>query len=253
MKLLLLSDIHGLRSSMEWIHGEAWAGGYDLIAIAGDLIDAFAKETVSEQALRAGKWIEDLAASGTPLAFCSGNHDTDQAPTAKMVYGPDWLKRLHRKNLLTDSHHDWVKDALLVTCCPYNYYFQEVDSWTEDLLLAGEEMRAAKKAEAPWLVLHHDPPHIFSMISCEKLGASESLSQWLNIFRPDFVLNGHFHHAPYRSGFANKIQETWCLNPGLMEDAPEPNRIILDLDRREAEWIFFDSDMCKRREVQVLT
>ena len=103
MKILFLSDIHGIRSSMEWIHGEARTGVYDLIAIAGAFIDAFGTESISEQAVRGGKWIEDLSASGTPLALCSGNHDADQVPTATMVYGPDWLRRLHREGLLTDT------------------------------------------------------------------------------------------------------------------------------------------------------
>ena len=47
MKVLLTADLHSNRRWFRWLENEA--GNYDLIAIAGDLLDAFSAIPMTEQ------------------------------------------------------------------------------------------------------------------------------------------------------------------------------------------------------------
>jgi uncharacterized protein len=72
MKLLLTADLHFRIDWFRWLIEQA--PRYDLVCIAGDLLDMFEVESTKEQAREVGRLIRELA-DIVPVAVCSGNHD----------------------------------------------------------------------------------------------------------------------------------------------------------------------------------
>ena len=102
MKLLLTADLHYRLHWFRWLIEQA--PSYDLVCIAGDLLDMFKSETRSEQAREITRLIRKLA-DLVPVTLCSGNHDNagrlvshDRA----VVYG--WLiERGTHQNIIADG------------------------------------------------------------------------------------------------------------------------------------------------------
>ena len=72
MKLLLTADLHYHLHWFRWLIEEA--PNFDLVCIAGDLLDMFKSEATIEQAREITRVIRELA-DIVPVALCSGNHD----------------------------------------------------------------------------------------------------------------------------------------------------------------------------------
>jgi len=58
---------------------------------------------------------------------------------------------------------------------------------------------------------------------------------------PDFVVSGHLHNQPYVGSFADRLDGTWCFNPGHPEQGMAmqsgiPNHIALGVAARTATW-----------------
>jgi predicted MPP superfamily phosphohydrolase len=127
MKLLLTAD---LRFRLHWFH---WlieqAPGFDLVCIAGDLLDMFKSETRMEQAREITRLVRQLA-DLVPVAVCSGNHDNagrlvshDRAS----VY--EWFIELGRHpNFISDASTRKLEN-LIVTAIPYHCSRQEKSIW----------------------------------------------------------------------------------------------------------------------------
>jgi Icc-related predicted phosphoesterase len=72
MKLLLTADLHFRPHWFRWLIEQA--PDFDLVCIAGDLLDMFKSETPVEQAREVRTLIRELA-DLVPVAVCSGDHD----------------------------------------------------------------------------------------------------------------------------------------------------------------------------------
>jgi Icc-related predicted phosphoesterase len=72
MKILITADLHYREHWFLWLLTRA--KDYDLICIAGDLLDMFSYEPRIVQASEVSRWIRELAKL-THVAICSGNHD----------------------------------------------------------------------------------------------------------------------------------------------------------------------------------
>jgi predicted MPP superfamily phosphohydrolase len=127
MKLLLTADLHFRLHWFRWLIDQT--PGFDLICIAGDLLDIFRSETRVEQAREIRILVKELA-DIVPVAFCSGNHDNagrlvlhDRAS----VY--EWFIDLgtHR-NIITDGSTRKLEN-LIVTTIPYHCSQQEKSIW----------------------------------------------------------------------------------------------------------------------------
>jgi predicted MPP superfamily phosphohydrolase len=114
MKILFAADLH-FRS--RWFHCLLDQGvNFDLICIAGDLLDMFKGAPRMEQAREVSRWIRELS-KVTWVAVCSGNHDNagrqisaDRAP----VY--EWLVALGREpKIITDGATQVVNDLIVTT------------------------------------------------------------------------------------------------------------------------------------------
>src|ERR1700756_4129762 len=96
MKILLTADLHYREEWFRWLSTRA--GDYDLICIAGDLLDMFFREPRMVQAMEGSRWIRELAKI-TRVAICPGRQiSADRAP----VY--EWLVALGKEpNIITDG------------------------------------------------------------------------------------------------------------------------------------------------------
>ncbi len=129
MKILITADLHYQEHWFRWLLDRA--ADYDLICIAGDLLDMFSREPRIVQAREVGRWIRELV-KVTRVAICSGNHDdagrqisADRAP----VY--EWLVALGKEpNIITDGVTQVVND-LIVTTVPYHCSKEQKSVWLD--------------------------------------------------------------------------------------------------------------------------
>jgi hypothetical protein len=210
IRLLLTADLHYRIHWFRWLIEQA--PDFDLVCIAGDLLDMFKSETQIEQARQVRTLIRELA-DIIPVAICSGNHDNagrlisyDRAS----VY--EWFTDLgtHR-NIITDGSTRKLEN-LIVTTVPYHCSRQEKSIWLD----RGSTIR--RQTGMPWIVLHHVPAKNGSGVSGEESEASELLVT----YRPDYFVSGHDHAFPYTNGqsWNQKLGKVSVLVPGQLLSAP---------------------------------
>ena len=249
MKILLLSDIHFNRTWYDLILRQK----VDAVFIAGDLLNGFTEEGLIPQMLWLAEWCSQCK---IPLALSSGNHDANelggafgveslsafplsqQVMLGKMLSAGHWMDVLERPGLITDGRTallETANGAMMVTTLPFN--FAAEDSLLEEKLLS-EGAKRRRELRIPWIVLHHDPP---ADTAVGGMMGDPSFFYRIREYCPSFVLSGHLHDQPYVGSFADKIDNTWCFNPGYplqsqVKKAKFPNHILLDLKQSTATW-----------------
>jgi predicted phosphodiesterase len=232
VKTLLTCDLHFNLGWFEWL--ETKAPEFDLVVIAGDLLDMFAPIPQRLQIPAVQGALKSIAAR-TTLAICSGNHDTvgkeiklDRAPVF------EWLALLSKhRNLISDGCTRVFGD-LIITTVPYACSREQKQIWLDRGAIIRRDRRC------PWLVVHHVPPPLRNNPSREEGEALELI----NKYQPDFWLSGHLHDLPYLPGntWHQRLGRTFVFIPGQLINVVEPtsaafpNHIILDLDSRSVRW-----------------
>jgi len=248
MKILIVADLHFRRDWYAWLTRRK----VDLVVIAGDLLDGFSPDGLLHQMLELASWSKGFP---LPLALCSGNHDhnirqsgfdsselivlseNQQQAAAKMARASRWMDMLERQGIVVDARSVLMATPagqIVVTTIPYD--FGEMPGDTEALWKTGASLR--KEFKVPWLVLHHDPPADTTVGG--PMGEPHLFYQ-IRSYRPDFVASGHIHDQPYRGDFIDRLDVTWCLNPGRPPENSSktskiPNHIVLDLIDGSATW-----------------
>ena len=201
---------------------------YDLVCIAGDLLDMFRSETRIEQACEIRTLIRALAGI-VPVAVCSGNHNNAGrlvSDDRASLY--EWFLDLgtHR-NIITDSSTRKLENLILTTM-PYHCSKEQKAIWLD----RGFTIR--RQTGKPWIVLHHVPPKIGLNVSGEESEAAEILVA----YRPDYFVSGHDHAFSYASNqsWNQKLGESCLHVPGVLLKAPFPNHIKLDTESGESSW-----------------
>jgi Icc-related predicted phosphoesterase len=188
VKLLLTADLHYRIDWFRWLIEQA--PRYDLVCIAGDLLNMFAIESTKEQAREVGRLIRELA-DIVPVAVCSGNHDNagrlfshDRAS----VY--EWFIQLGAHSKTTTDGSSQKLEKLIVTTIPYHCSKEQESIWLD----RGSTIR--RQTGKPWIVLHHVPPKTTLSASSEESEAAELLAA----YRPDYFVSDHDHAFPYTFG-----------------------------------------------------
>jgi predicted phosphodiesterase len=226
MKILITADLHYRKHWFRWLFTRA--GDYDLICIAGDLLDMFSGEPRIVQAMEVSRWIRELA-QVTRVAICSGNHDNagrqisaDRAP----VY--EWLVALGKEpKIITDGVTELVND-LIVTSVPYHCSKEQKSVWLD----RGWTLR--RQRGSPWLVLHHVPPRS----GPDSTGEEREAAELLRTYRPGYFVSGHSHQYPYFEGssWAQMVDGVRVLVPGQLMAAAFPNHIVLNTESGALSW-----------------
>jgi predicted MPP superfamily phosphohydrolase len=122
MKVLLTADLHSNPGWFGWLEEEA--GNYDLVCIAGDLLDAFSKVAIQDQVAQVKGFLYRVTAK-TRVAICSGNHDAFELvqpllPGTEAVYAAACARRAARS---TGAHNGRANTASARTTGHYNNSF----------------------------------------------------------------------------------------------------------------------------------
>ncbi len=228
MKILAVTDLHFGLKQFDWVAEQAER--YDLVIIAGDLLDMGGHLDLDSQITIVVKYLRTISAK-TRLLVCSGNHDGDEKNDTQ-EYVARWLQRVRATGLVVDGGSTEL-GGLRLSVCPW---------W--DGPTTREAMQKFLRTEhttAPesWLWVHHAPPNGLGVSWTGKEHAGDAfLVDIIRELSPDFVFSGHIHNSPFRTGgaWAARLGKTWVFNPGKQLGVP-PAFIELDLAKRSARWV----------------
>ncbi len=228
MRILLVADLHYSLQQFDWLLGVAEE--FDLVIVAGDLLDLAGHADLDTQMLVVTKYVHRLREKA-PLLVCSGNHDGD-VKTDDGEFIAQWLLNTRGENLWVDNQTAIFGDVT-ATVCPW---------WdgpvTQEAMIALLENEAGKRGKR-WIWIHHAPPNDAPICWTGKKFAGDSgLNQLIGRLHPDFVVSGHIHNSPFHEegSWIARVGEAWAFNPGCMF-GPQPPHIVLDLDTMKAKWI----------------
>jgi Icc-related predicted phosphoesterase len=232
VRLLLVSDLHYRLRQFDWLMAAAEDSrvAIDVVVIAGDHLDIGSAVPLEAQAIAVSAQLRHLGAR-IPVLSASGNHDLGSRDS----FGEKtarWLAQVSSPGVHVDGDSVLLGDTLF-TICPW---------WDGPIARKSltEQLRTdARRTKQRWVWIYHSPPTAspLSWNGSREFG-DEALTEWLPIFRPDVVLAGHIHQAPFVDGgdWIQQIGPTWLFNAG-QQPGPMPSHIVLDLDTSVAEWV----------------
>lgn len=231
MRLLLVSDLHYRLRQFDWLLTTSTDANaaIDAVVIAGDLLDIRSAVPLDAQAIAVTAQLKSLGAQTTVLS-ASGNHDLDGRDSAGEKTAR-WLSRARSTGVYVDGDSVLIDDTLF-TVCPW---------WDGPLGKARLDAQLRADAARPkrrWVWVYHAPPtgSPLAWDGRREFGDAE-LATWIARFRPDLVLAGHIHQAPFvdGGGWSERIGDTWLFNPG-QQHGTIPTHVIIDLGEGTAEW-----------------
>jgi predicted phosphodiesterase len=226
MQVLLVSDLHYDLRKLDWLLDQA--AEQDVLVLAGDLLDIASTVPLDAQIAVLLEYLSRMAGR-TQVIVCSGNHDLDSRDDSGEK-STRWLDEGRALGVTVDG--DSLRlDGWLLTACAW---------WEGPTTLAALEARLAAAAGLRtdrWLWVWHGPPDgPLSWTGATSYGDPE-LPRLVEEHRPDIVLCGHIHQAPYTDtgSWHTRQDATWLFNPGHQR-GPVPSHIRLDLERGRAQW-----------------
>jgi Icc-related predicted phosphoesterase len=206
MRILHVTDLHADSLWFDWVANHC--GRYDLLAISGDLLDAFSKVPLVEQVHAVKAWFNTLSA---PVVVCSGNHDY-------------WVSMLPDRN----TQGLWISDL------------KRRDRHKRIVAVDGDvaEFGGLRIAVKGWLgenpegqfdlLVTHAPP---SGTPCAASGIHDNgdPNLWDLECTPRWILCGHVHQPRrFECMWPPLDPTTAVLNPGFDGHAEIPNHWVLD-------------------------
>lgn len=229
MKVLLVADLHYALKQFDWLMAEV--EHYDILVIAGDLLDVSAIATLDAQVVVVQTYLERLAES-IDLVVCSGNHDLNDEIRGEKV--ATWFNLLDQYGICRDGQSKHA-DGIVISALPWwdgeRTKADIVHQLRRDQALVGESEK--------WIWVHHAPPAKSGLSwGGSRYFGDNDLIDWMLEFKPSFVLSGHVHEAPFLvdGAWVDKVGKTWCFNMGR-QIGQVPCHIALNLDLGEALWL----------------
>lgn len=231
MRILAVADVHYNLPQFDWL--VSVANRYDLLIIAGDLLDGSSFVTTSAQMVVVLKYLERLRAI-VPLVVCSGNHDLNHSYSTGERYAR-WVPYARGKGAHADNESFAVGEDS-ITVCPW---------WDGDIAkhaIGRQLAEAAATRGRNWFWVYHAPPAgaAVSWSGSRSYGDVE-LGGWIAQYQPQLVFSGHVHEAPFARGgsWASRLGDTWIFNPGR-QVGDVPTHIVVDTEVRQAAWFSFE-------------
>ena len=230
MRALLVSDLHYDLRKLDWVLAQA--GDVDLLAVAGDVLDIASGVPLDAQIAVVLEYLARFAERTTTVA-CSGNHDLDSR-TDGDEKATQWITEARRSGVVVDGDSVDLGDWLVTACAWWE------GPTTLARLEAGLEEASARRRER-WLWVYHGPPEGPLAWTGSKSYGDPELPRLLDQHRPDVVLCGHVHQAPFVAGGAwwDKRGDTTLFNSGHQR-GQLPAHVFLDLDAGTASWWSFE-------------
>lgn len=217
MRVLLVSDLHYDLRTYDWVASQA--PDHDLVALAGDLLNIASPVPLDVQISVVLEYVARLA-TVTTVAVCSGNHDLDTT-TPSGEKATSWLQEAAAAGVVVDGGSTVVAGWQVSSC-----------AWWEGptTLAAVEAALQRDDAATPWLWVWHGPPSGPLAWDGKRQYDDPELPRLLDTHRPDVVLCGHIHQAPFLAdgGWAQQRGATWLFNAGAQR-GPTPCSVSLEL------------------------
>lgn len=227
MRYLVASDLHYELKQLDWIMAEA--PGFDAVVLAGDHLDVGGRVDLRAQILMTQAFLAELARV-TVVVANSGNHDLDvrRADGEKRAA---WLVEAEGA-FHTDGACLAVGDDLVSVC-----------AWWEGANTRGEleaqlATDAGRRGGATWIWAYHSPPDASpTSWGGQRHFGDDVLNALIDEHRPDLVLTGHVHDAPFRpdGSWHDRVGSTLVLNAGR-HIGPVPAHLIVDTAAGTVEW-----------------
>mgnify|MGYP003636801153 CR=1 FL=1 len=227
MRILHVSDFHAREEWFHWLLGQTRSGQFDCCVFTGDFLDI--RPTASRSVLEQIQFLQAWLAyhQGCPLFVCTGNHDYWGALDRPAGLPPEfdeagWIFGMGLSSLVQ-------VDFDPIDFGPFQI---QARKWQET---AGFVPSSQTK---PVLLLNHAPPE-GARTAVDRdgmLGGDFELGAMADYLpKGSLILSGHVHHA---EDWHDVLGKTVCLNPGMNEkrDALFPNHIVIDTERRRAEF-----------------
>ena len=229
-RALLVSDLHYDLRKLDWVLDQA--ADVDLLALAGDLLDIASGVPLDAQIAVILEYFARFASRATTVV-CSGNHDLDSR-TDGDEKATRWLAEARQSGVHVDGDSVAV-DGWLVTACAW---WEGPHTLTR---LEADLAAAAARREGPWAWVYHGPPEGPLSWTGSKHYGDPELPRLLDEHRPDLVLCGHIHQAPFvrGGGWYEQRGPTTLFNSGHQR-GQIPAHVFVDLDTRSAEWWSFE-------------
>jgi Icc-related predicted phosphoesterase len=227
VRILAATDVHYRLGHFDWL--VATAPSVDVVALTGDLADIASPVPLEVQIVVLENYLDLLAESATVLV-ASGNHDLD-GPGAHGEQVASWLMRERTTRIHTDGQSIDI-EGIRFTMCPW---------WDGPITREAVSQQLADAAiDRPhrWVWLYHAPP-AGTMLCFDGVREfpDRDVAEWIAQYRPDIVLSGHIHQAPWTDGgsWHDCIGETQVFNAGR-QIGKVPPHIILDTAACTADW-----------------
>lgn len=228
MNCLLVADIHYSLKQFDWI--QQTAARFDLVIIAGDLLDAASAVNKEAQIVVVLKYLRRLLPQ-TRLLVSSGNHDGNGAGEGDR-HTARWLDKARDQGVLVDGDHFLDRNCLFTIC-----QWRDGEATTERIQTQLEV--DAERDKERWIWIYHEPPQGRPVSwTGKKHTGDECLNGWIETYQPDIVLSGHVHQAPFRQegSWVDRMGQSWVFNMGR-QLGPVPAFIVLDLERQQGTWL----------------
>jgi Icc-related predicted phosphoesterase len=234
VRILSVSDLHYRLPHYDWLLGAA--RDVDVVVLAGDLADVVNPVPLEVQTVVLTTYLERLAEHAT-VVVSSGNHDLDgPGDHGEQVAG--WLRRVRHERVLTDGSSSDV-GGVRFTVCPW------WDGPSSRAEVDTQLSTAAADRPGTWVWVYHSPPAGTPLChDGRREFPDHDLAAWIEGHRPDLVLTGHIHQAPWARGgsWRARLGPTWVFNAGK-QIGPVPPHVIIDTEERTAFWFgVFDSE-----------
>ncbi len=228
MKVLIVSDLHYALKQYDWV--TQMSEKFDLVIIAGDLLDLSSIVDREVQSVIALKYLSKIQA-GARLVVSSGNHDCleelkDREQAAL------WLQKGRGEMTAVDGDSVMIDD-MLVTVCPW---------WDgehgRELVRKQIEADAAKEKKN-WIWIYHAPPQDSPVSWTGKTHFGDTyLNEWIKEFKPQMVFCGHVHQSPFRNGgsWIHEEEGAFTFNAGK-QLGPIPSFLVWDTDGNQVTWV----------------
>jgi predicted phosphodiesterase len=234
----------GFRFNLQWLNWLVLRGeAYDLVVLAGDLLDAHSRYALPQQTARVVPTLRTLAAK-QPLAICSGNHDAIDLPVStNNGIRPGWLNTLSNCPFaLLDGQSRYFASGLTVTVLGY---LSEISQKRASLQVG---RRFWLEHGGRWLVVHHAPPAFTASSGQEECAAGQLLQE----FSPSVWCSSRYLRQPYREEFrcSKKIGITTVVNvaqvrpDGTRLTSAVPKHLVWDVETNHFSW--YGSDLSAR-------
>jgi Icc-related predicted phosphoesterase len=228
MKILHVADLHYTLKQFDWLCQTA--AKFDLLIIAGDLLDLVSLVDLEIQIVVVMKYLRQLQ-EAVPMVISSGNHDLNAQCEDGERYAR-WLRRLREQRIFIDGD-----------CVDYEGITFSIFPWREgpksEAAIASQMKRDASQRKDHWYWIYHAPPVDTSVSWDGKRDFGDpALRTWIETYQPDVVFGGHIHQAPFtESGdWACQLGKSWILNNGR-QIGPLPTFGVFDTEAQTFQWL----------------